>query len=78
LGRRRRRKVVKVVKKTLPKIFVCPRCGGNSVKVIMGQGGKAIVKCSICQLSAELPVSPTSQPVDLYCQFTDLFYSGKL
>jgi transcription elongation factor Elf1 len=78
LGRRRRRKVVKIVKKTLPKIFVCPRCGGNSVKVIISSGGKALVKCSLCGLNAELEAQPNTQPVDLYCRFTDLFYAGKL
>jgi len=79
LGRRRRRKVVKIVRKTLPKVFVCPRCGARSVKVLMKAGtGKAKVTCSICGLTAELPVSPSSQPVDIYCQFSDLFYARKL
>jgi transcription elongation factor Elf1 len=40
--------------------------------------GKAKVACSICGLTAELPVSPSSQPVDIYCQFSDLFYARKL
>ncbi|MHC1590330.1 MAG: hypothetical protein ACXQTQ_05135 [Candidatus Hecatellaceae archaeon] len=79
MGRRRRRKVVKIVRKTLPKVFVCPRCGARSVKVLMKAGtGKAKVTCSICGLTAELPVSPSSQPVDIYCQFSDLFYARKL
>ncbi|MHC1563856.1 MAG: hypothetical protein ACXQTF_00820 [Candidatus Hecatellaceae archaeon] len=79
MGRRRRRKVVKIVRKTLPKVFVCPRCGARSVKVLMKAGtGKAKVTCSICGLTAEFPVSPSSQPVDIYCQFSDLFYARKL
>ncbi|KYH39270.1 MAG: hypothetical protein AYL30_000180 [Candidatus Hecatellales archaeon B24] len=79
MGRRRRRKVVKIVRKTLPKVFVCPRCGARSVKVLMNVGaGKAKVTCSICGLTAELPVSPSSQPVDIYCRFSDLFYARKL
>jgi len=79
LGRRRRRKVVKIVRKTLPKVFVCPRCGARSVKVIVDAGlRKAKVACSICGLTAEIPVSPSSQPVDIYCQFSDLFYGRKL
>ena len=79
MGRRRRRKVIKIVKKSLPKIFVCPRCGARSVKVLMNVSvGKARVTCSICGLTAELPVSPSSQPVDVYCQFSDLFYARKL
>ena len=79
MGRRRRRKVVKIVKRTLPKIFICPRCGARSVKVTMLQAeGKAQVACSLCGLSAELPITPTSQPVDVYCRFSDLFYARKL
>ena len=79
MGRRRRRKVVKIVKRTLPKIFTCPRCGGRSVKVTVNQAErKARVACSLCGLSAELPAPPSSQPVDIYCRFSDLFYERKL
>lgn len=79
MGRRRRRKTIKIVKRTLPKIFTCPRCGGRSVKVTLKQAeGKAHVACSLCGLSAELPASPSSQPVDIYCKFSDLFYERKL
>lgn len=79
VGRRRRRKVVKIVKKTMPKVFVCPRCGARSVKVLMNPAaGKAKVTCSICGLMAELPAGPSSQSVDIYCQFSDLFYARKL
>ena len=70
---------MKIVKRTLPKIFTCPRCGGRSVKVSINPSeGKASVVCSLCGLNAELPASPSSQPVDIYCKFSDLFYERKL
>ncbi len=78
MGRRRRRKTVKVVKKRLPKYFVCPRCGARSVVVTIGEGGVAKVRCSQCGLSADLPVTGPSHPVDIYCRFSDLFYTGQI
>jgi len=79
LGRRRRRKVVKVVRRNLPKVFVCPRCGEHSIKVTLDESkGTASIQCSLCGLKGELPASPTTQPVDLYCEFSDKFYAGKL
>jgi len=77
VGRRRRRKVVRVVRRSLPKVFVCPRCGGHSIKVTMDETKLAAnIQCSLCGLKGELPASSTTQPVDIYCKFSDMFYSG--
>jgi transcription elongation factor Elf1 len=74
---RRRRKVVRVVKRTIPKIFSCPSCGEESVRVELQRGNKlAVVQCSECGLKGEFDVSPADQIVDIYCKFTDKFYSG--
>lgn len=79
MGRRRRRKVVKVVKKKLPKYFVCPRCGAHAVKVVMGEiGSVAKVQCSQCGLVGEIQITGPSHPIDIYCKFSDLFYSGQI
>ena len=73
---RRRRKVVHVVKRKIPKIFSCPSCGEESVRVDLSHGSKhAVVKCSACGLKDEFEVSPVDQIVDIYCKFTDGFYS---
>jgi len=77
LGRRRKRKTIKIVKKKLPKYFVCPRCGARSVVVVV-EGEMAKVKCSQCGLSANLQIVGPSHPVDIYCRFSDLFYAGKI
>lgn len=75
MGRRRRR-VIKVVKKKLPTVFSCPSCGEESIRVKLPQGsGPAIVQCGSCGLKQEFEASPSSQIVDIYCRFTDAFYS---
>jgi len=78
LGRRRRR-VIRLPKKRLPKVFRCPRCGGESIRVERLKGGdKAVVRCGVCHLSGEVEVEPYYEDVDIYCRFADLYYSGKL
>jgi len=75
LGRRRRR-IIKVVKKKLPKVFACPSCGEETVRVSVNRGsGHAVVQCVSCGLKEEFDSPPSMQPVDAYCRFTDRFYS---
>jgi len=79
LGRRRKRKTIKIVKKKLPKYFTCPRCGAHAVKVTLSEiKDKAFVRCGVCGLSSEIPVTGSTQPVDIYCRFADLFYAGQI
>lgn len=76
MGRRRRR-VIKVVKRKLPTVFVCPKCGDEAVKVSIHRTEKrAEVKCGSCGLKGEYNVAPSTKMVDAYCKFTDEFYSG--
>ncbi|OYT62500.1 MAG: hypothetical protein B6U69_01490 [Thermofilum sp. ex4484_15] len=76
MGRRRKsRKVVRRFKKTIPKVFSCPRCGVKAVSVTLKKKeGKAIVKCGNCQLSYEFQITPLLQPVDYYNKFVDRYY----
>ncbi len=53
---------------------MCPKCGINAVHVASTDVGQALVKCGNCGFEVEVPVSPTDQPVDLYCKFSDKFY----
>jgi transcription elongation factor Elf1 len=74
---RRRRKVVHIPKKHLPKFFSCPRCGKETVTVqIQRDEAHAIVVCSNCGLKEEFPIKPAQGEVDVYCMFTDHIYGS--
>ena len=74
---RRRRKVVKIPKKQLPRIFLCPKCGEKAIKVTIEKGqGFALVHCGGCGIKEQIPASPAQQPIDVYCKFADNFYAS--
>ena len=74
---RRRRKVVRIPKKRLPKFFSCPRCGRETIRVeLLRNEGTAIVRCASCGLADELPLKSSQQGIDIYCAFVDKFYGG--
>jgi len=77
LGRRRRR-VIRIVKKKLPTVFVCPRCAEDAVRVTIAKDtGKAAVMCAMCQLKDEFQAHPAAQVIDVYSYFADRFYGVK-
>ncbi len=77
MGRRRRR-VVRIVKKKLPTVFVCPRCGEEAVRVTIAKDtGKATVMCALCQLKDDFQAHPAAQMIDVYSFFADRFYGVK-
>ena len=75
---RRRRRVVRIVKKKLPTVFVCPRRGEEAVRVTIAKDtGKASVMCALCQLKDEFQAHPAAQMIDVYSFFADRFYGVK-
>lgn len=79
MGRRKRRKVVKKVIRKIPKIFICPHCGKQSVFVNLSKIKEiALVKCTECNLSAEVTLRLGKEPVDAYNEFIDLYYKGEI
>ena len=74
---RRRKKVVRIPKKRLPKFFSCPRCGKETVRVeIFREDGRAVAGCSSCGLQEEFQVKPAQGEVDVYCMLTDSVYGS--
>lgn len=75
---RRRKKPVKIVRRTLPELYLCPKCGKNTVKATISKNReKAFVICSNCGLNATYSSTPQMGEVDAYCRFVDKFYEGE-
>jgi len=77
MGRRRRR-VVKVVKRTLPKVFNCPNCGMVSVRVSIKNGENPSVVCGSCGLEWRNSSKAKMEPIDVYNMFVDQFMRGEI
>jgi transcription elongation factor Elf1 len=74
---RRRRKAVRIPKKHLPKLFSCPKCGKETVRVeIYRDESRAVAGCGSCSIKEDFPVKPAQGEVDVYCMFTDKFYGN--
>jgi transcription elongation factor Elf1 len=76
---RRRKKVVHIPKKKLPKFFSCPKCGKETVRVEVyrEEGGRSIAQCSSCGLKEEFTIRPAQGEVDVYCMLTDRVYGNQ-
>lgn len=73
---RRRKQVVKIVRRTLPELYLCPRCGKNTVKAGINKStSMATVICSSCSLRSSFAATRNMVPVDAYCAFVDRFYA---
>jgi len=72
---RRRKQVVKIVKRSLPELYLCPSCGKNTVKSTISKAKeRAAVICSNCRLKSTFPATDKMGEVDAYCAFVDKFY----
>jgi transcription elongation factor Elf1 len=72
---RRRKKVVRVPRRRLPKRFSCPKCGKETVSVeIRRDEALASVRCGSCGLKDDFPIKHAQAEIDAYCMFTDKIY----
>lgn len=77
MGRRKRKKIVKKVIRKIPKVFICPRCGKQSVFVNVNlEENIANVRCGSCSLNTTVELRLSNEPVDAYNLFVDKYYSG--
>ena len=73
---RRRQKVVKTIKRKLPDLFLCPKCGKNNIKVTIDPKREtAFITCGACGLRENFHIPLSTEPVDAYNIFIDQFYS---
>jgi len=90
VGRRRRsrKKVLLKPRKTIPKIFTCPQCGQQTVKVTVLNMPKSskdeepkklvLVKCGFCGLESTFQYNEIFQPVDYYHRLVDKYVAGEI
>jgi transcription elongation factor Elf1 len=71
---RKRRKVIKITKRRLPKVFSCPQCGMASIRVDIKPEEVSKIACGSCGLTWEkVGVSKKKEAIDLYNEFIDQF-----
>jgi transcription elongation factor Elf1 len=73
---RRRKQVIKIVRRSLPELYLCPKCGKNTVKATISKTkNRATVICSSCGLKSGFEATSSMIAVDAYCSFVDHYYS---
>lgn len=72
---RKRKKEEKIIRKTLPELFLCPNCAKNTVKVTIDLKNQiAGIRCSSCGLRGRVQIDAQTAPVDAYSIFVDKYY----
>ncbi len=77
---RRRKKTLRVVRRTLPKVFACPRCGMVTIRITSEEDETSHdivfhVACGnlACSLRRELRYPTQRADIDVYNTFVDDF-----
>jgi transcription elongation factor Elf1 len=77
MGRRKRR-VIRIVRRKLPKVFNCPRCGINAIRVTFPELNSAKVVCGSCHISHIYNLEKRKEVIDIYNMFIDDYNAGKI
>jgi transcription elongation factor Elf1 len=85
MGRRKRKKLLRPIRKTLPKIYTCPNCGMMSVRVVEKerkvnnmQTFDYKVICGSCSKKLEKTLEKRIETIDLYNEFVDKVMKGEI
>lgn len=79
MGRRRRKKVIKIIKPKIPDVFTCPICGSKSLNITIEKKEKiGRVICGSCKVSWSTELSGFEERIDVYHKFFDAFSEGKI
>lgn len=77
---RRRRKVLRVNRRSLPKVFACPRCGVVAIRITSqkdeaSQDYITVVACgnTACKVRREFRFATEKPDIDVYNTFVDDF-----
>jgi transcription elongation factor Elf1 len=77
---RRRKKVLRVMRRTLPKVFSCPRCGMATIRITSQEDEEShdqvyMVACGnlSCNERREMRYPMKKEPIDVYNTFVDDF-----
>ena len=75
---RRRRKNIRIIRRSLPKVFSCPQCGMFSIRVLIDPETESKVVCGSCKLTWNKE-NATKKPeaIDIYNKFVDEFVLGR-
>lgn len=79
MGRRRRKREIRIVKPKIPKFFSCPNCGAESVSVNIDKPSRKVtVSCGVCGVIWRTEAKEYEEPVDVYSRFVDAFLNGEI
>lgn len=75
---RKRKKIIRVFRRTMPKVFGCPSCGVAAVRVTRREDNVVAVACGSCKLSRSYENATRKEFIDVYNTFVDEFMAGKI
>lgn len=85
MGRRKRRKLLRPIRKTLPKIYTCPNCGMIAVRVVEKERKVSDIEafnykviCGSCGKKLEKTSEREIETIDLYNEFVDKVMEGEI
>jgi|TARA_B100001971_G_scaffold180919_1_gene177382 transcription elongation factor Elf1 len=75
---RRRKQNIRIIKKSLPKVFSCPQCGMFSIRVLIDPEVESKIVCGSCKLTWKKEnATKRTEAIDVYNTFIDDFVSDR-